>query len=154
MRIESANENGKSQDFEINIASIIDCFVVLILYLLLSASYISLGVFDVNVPTLVAFEERTPEESIDVQIDLDAAKNVHIRVTGAANDKVVFAAKNETWDFEALQGYLQELKGRWPSMAGVVLSAERTVIYTEIIRMIDAIRKVVPGVALGDREQV
>ena len=39
-------------DFELNLASIIDCFTVLITYLLVSASFISLGILDVSVPVM------------------------------------------------------------------------------------------------------
>ena len=37
------------QDFELNIASIIDCFVVLIAFILISTSFFSIGILDAEV---------------------------------------------------------------------------------------------------------
>jgi biopolymer transport protein ExbD len=40
---------GNSQDADINLAPIIDCFTVLIAFMLVSASFLSIGVLDAGI---------------------------------------------------------------------------------------------------------
>ena len=42
-------EGSGGQDFELNLASLIDCFTVLITFLLASASFLSVGILDAGV---------------------------------------------------------------------------------------------------------
>jgi len=42
--------SSNSQDVDINITPIIDCFTVLITFLLASASFLSIGCFEVSTP--------------------------------------------------------------------------------------------------------
>src|SRR3954464_8653245 len=89
------------QDFELNIASIIDCFTVLITYLLVSASFISIGVLDVSsVSGAQSPEVKVPPLTLSVQ--MDQAKIRFLKVTGgdAAKQLVSVPAKQGAWDFE------------------------------------------------------
>ncbi len=49
------------QDFELNLASIIDCFVVLIAFILVSTSFFSIGIIDAEVAGASTTSESTSE---------------------------------------------------------------------------------------------
>jgi biopolymer transport protein ExbD len=48
---------GASQDFDLNLAPIIDCITVLIAFILISTSFISIGLLDAGIATETAQQE-------------------------------------------------------------------------------------------------
>ena len=69
----SAGSGGNSnQDFDLNLAPIIDCFTVLITYLLVSASFISLNSLDVGIAatgdTAAAANPSTPPLALTAEL--------------------------------------------------------------------------------------
>lgn len=140
------------EDFELNIASIIDCFTVLITYLLFSASFISLGVFDVQADTAgdAAAADKLPKVSI--QVGLRENKNLQIKVTGVEVRTIPLQAKDGTWNLGAMTEQLQELKQKFPEVETGILAADNSVEYKEIIKVLEATRKTLPHMALGELE--
>jgi len=148
-----ARGKGKDQDFELNLASIIDCFTVLITYLLVSASFIALGVFDVSVVSSVASTQNAPGQTVDVTVEIDDQRNIRVRLSGTETGLVSIPPQASRWDYEAMGEALQKVKAKWPDLAGVVLAASTKVEYRDLVTTIERIRQVVPNVALGDPEE-
>jgi biopolymer transport protein ExbD len=141
------------QDFELNIASIIDCFVVLIAYLLVSASFISLASMDVAVavPVVGSQSQSTDEPELEVTVDLDARRNLVVKVVGREPQSWVIPGKGEAYDVEALRERLASMKTKWPSVESALLSADRDVRYREIVQVVEAVRERFPSISLGER---
>ena len=80
------SDNNSNQDFEINLAPIIDCFTVLITYLLVSASFLSLAVFDVEVainqPTLKTENAPLTPPPISLALLLRESHGFDLKVIG------------------------------------------------------------------------
>src|SRR5690349_10579471 len=90
----------EEQDLELNLASIIDCFTVLITYLLVSASFIALGSFDVAVakpPSDSIQQEEKPEVSL--AIEMEPNRDLKLKLSGAERASFVIPAKDGFWDF-------------------------------------------------------
>jgi biopolymer transport protein ExbD len=145
------SEKGE-MDFELNIASIIDCFTVLITYLLVSASFISLGVLDVTVAVPAMAQESAPNNEppkLTVNIELATGEQLVVRTTGAETKDYPIPARNGAWDFEAMTGYLKELKGRYPAFDSAMVSADDRIEYKDVVKTVQAARETLPNVALG-----
>jgi biopolymer transport protein ExbD len=149
----SSSRHAPEQDFELNLASIIDCFTVLITYLLVSASFIALGTFDVNVPTLRNPGDNSPEPAVSLTIRISANHDVRFKLEGAAakEPEVRVAAADGKLDQQTMLNQLVELKRKWPDLDAAVLMASGPVEYAEIVQIIEGAKKLIPSISLGER---
>lgn len=133
------------QDFDLNIAPIIDCFTVLIAYLLISASFISIGFFDVGVSTVsevtTATSNREPQESLSIVLGAD--QRAIIKLTGVESSTAT-VAKSE------LATTISAIRKKWPALVEANVSGESQVEYHEIIDVIEIVKKEIPKVFVGE----
>ena len=139
----------REQDFEINIASIIDCFTVLITFLLASASFLSIGVFDAGIAAAGDFSTSTQAPALLVAIELKKDFSIEVRSSGKVSRFKKIPANLNKMDYENLKQELTSLKVEWPELNSATLSGESTVAYREIVQAMDQIRKTLPVVLLG-----
>ncbi len=152
--MKTSSRHECEQDFELNIAPIIDCFVVLIAYLLISASFISLTSMDVQVAVpAIGADAANQKENVEISLDLDQNRNVTVRLTGDRTESMVVPAREGDWDFAALRGKLEGLRGRFPATDSAILTAVQELEYSQIVRMIEATRGLYPKLALGERDE-
>ena len=147
----SPSESG-GQDFELNLASIIDCLTVIIAFLLMSSSFVSFGAMD----TAVAIPQQaaaTPSQgdsrAVTLTLKLEgqgSEEKVDWEVMPNSGGK---AQEKKSIARSALVTELEQAKGRYPGLQGVVLSAEGRTPYQKLIAAMDDTRKVFPAVILG-----
>jgi biopolymer transport protein ExbD len=140
---------GRSQDFELNLASIIDCLTVLIAFMLASASFLSIGILDAGVAaagTTAASETPPP---VNVSIELQKDSSIAIKLSGNVTQNTQLASKEATWDYDALVGNLNNVKAKWPGVNAVILTADNTVEYKHLVKTMEVVRKAMPVVLLG-----
>src|SRR4051812_8043711 len=79
-------------DFDLNLAPIIDCLTVLITFTLVSASFLSVSIFDAGagLPDQSQTDQKPPVVSISLVLKQSGA--LEIQVTGQANKTVNVAA--------------------------------------------------------------
>src|SRR3989338_6075956 len=80
---------SQSQDFELNLASIIDCFTVLVTFLLASSAFLSIGILDAGI---AAGGSTTPDNKaaplVQLALDLLPGHKMEVRVTGKVNQTI------------------------------------------------------------------
>ena len=80
------NSGGSSQEVELNLAPIIDCFTVLITYLLVTASFLTFAAVDVSISANNPSKQETPSPEdthpLVMTLDLDAENQILLRVSG------------------------------------------------------------------------
>jgi biopolymer transport protein ExbD len=138
-------------DFELNIASIIDCFTVLITYLLLSASFITLGIFDVTVAVPSAVEATPPPIPPELTLTIGVHRNNDLKIETEGKETGSFTINNARGlqDLEALEKYLKQVKEKFPKLDSAMVTAEDTTEYKELVKTIETTRKTLPQVALS-----
>lgn len=146
----SGKAGSQSQDFELNLASIIDCFTVLVTFLLASSAFLSIGFLDAGIS---AGGATTPEDkappSVQVTVELQPNHKMEIKVAGKANETIQITSLNNGWDQEKLSAQLGSIKNKWPDVSGVTLKAEESIEYGEVISSMEVIRRTIPAVLLG-----
>lgn len=139
----------ESQDFEINIAPIIDCFTVLITFMLISASFLSIGVLEAS-PGAAGEAQASQKPPVEmVQVELQSDYQMEIKLSGQVNQTTRIAAKDGKWDFDRLTQELGQTKQRWPELDSVTLFAQNEVQYSQIVQTMERIKKVLPSILLG-----
>ena len=151
----SSVSSGSGQDFDLNIAPVIDCFTVLITYLLVSASFLSFSILDIGVAAsgvaAPAAEPTVPPVAISAE--LTTLRSITVKLTGGPKNidqsYTVPTARDGDWDLGELDARIREIQGRFPDVKEISVSSENTVRYKEIVKVIEALKKDVPKVFLA-----
>jgi len=140
---------NSSQDFELNLASIIDCFTVLIAFMLASASFLSIGILDAGVAAAGATATGETPPPVNVAVELSRGQKLTVKVTGKSNHTTPLAGKDGQWDHEGLTRTLASIKTQYPKVSALTLTAENDVEYKDVVKVMEVARKTLPAVMLG-----
>jgi biopolymer transport protein ExbD len=146
---------GGGNEIELNLAPIIDCFTVLITYLLVSAAFISVSAFEVGVAAVGQGESSTkptgpPPYSFSIRLSNQGA--LALQLSGGAEKlslKETIESTGKDWDLEKLKRVLTDFKKKYPKLEEVNLNAEAGVIYKDLVRIIESIKPVFAKVFLS-----
>ncbi len=146
--------SGSSQDFDLNLAPIIDCFTVLITFLLISASFLSIGILDAGISAPGAQTESEPQgASVDLTLKITADRGYRIKIegtqpgSGRESEESIKSAK--PLDLAALAQKLQALHQQYPKVDVLTLAADEAIEYRDIVATLATARKVFPAVLIG-----
>ncbi len=139
----------ESQDFELNLASIIDCFTVLITFMLASASFISINLMDAGVAAAGATSTNSAPPEVMLTLEIGKANAMTLKLSGKANRSIPIPAREGQQDLKALTEQLAAAKKQWPSTNAMTLSAEDNIPYNEVIKAMETSRETIPVVLLG-----
>ncbi len=140
---------GNDQDVDLNLAPIIDALVVLISFMLASAAFLSIGFLDAGISAGGASSTSTAKPPITLGIHLQSKHNLEIRVTGKVNKTISISAVGENWGYDRMSQSLQAYRKDFPTVGAVTLSADAQVEYRDVVKTMEALRKIFPGVLLG-----
>ena len=146
-RIRSKSE----EDTELNMVPVMNMFMVLIPFLLMSASFYQIKAINTSVPvhadTHADNTSKDEEEKITVVLEL---KEKEIRISGLSetpNDLFLSDLKmaiSRQPDSEAsmdeLVDFLKALKSRYPASDTLILIPDEEVLYREIVQTMDSAR--------------
>ncbi len=145
----SANLGGSSgQEVELNITPIIDCFTVLITFLLASASFLSIGFFEVYTPGTTASAE-TVEPDVEVILKVSANQTVEMKTKGKRNGVTHFAINDPT-ALEKLEKEIEKIGEDKLTLNQILITAENDVPYINIAKVMDSLQKSSIPVVMGD----
>jgi biopolymer transport protein ExbD len=143
---------GSHQDFELNLASIIDCFTVLITYLLISASFISLGGLSVTVAAVSdepALDPTLPQVNLSIMLQKDQSVTLQTQSDLPENNSTMnIPAKGDQKDTSTLLVQLNEIKQRY-NLTSTLLGADDQILYQDMVAMVSAVQSVIPNIALS-----
>jgi biopolymer transport protein ExbD len=125
-----------SHDVELNLAPIIDCLTVLITFMLISASFLSIGILEASVAGPNP-NSKPPEVAAELKL---TAKGAQLIASGKISFKHVVTA-------ESLMGELADLKAK--GVDQVTFTPSDEVPFETLVQWTDKIRAVIPAVAYG-----
>ena len=149
-----AGNSGKdSQDFELQLAPIIDAFTVLIAFLLVSASFLSIGILDAGVAAAGKTAKSTTPPPINLSLKLLSNKSLILKVSGKANRSFTIPGLREAdqinWNYVELNQQLKSILGKWSSVKALTIEASDQIKYEDVVKTMDSVRETVPVVLLG-----
>lgn len=129
-----------SHDFELNLTAIIDCFVTLICFLLLSATYVNLVGLDAKVPIAVASasvsNDKEPKFKLELVINSVNAMELQVSGAGSLSGKKKFAGK----DLTGLHNELVRIKKAYPKEFSIHFTSNIDMAYEELIKYMETTR--------------
>jgi biopolymer transport protein ExbD len=140
-----------SEDDELNMVPIMNMFLVLIPFLLMSASFFHIKAINTSLPVL-ADGLKNEGQKQDVKVTLIVALKPdsislsaisedlsHEQLTGL--DSKMPKEADGSYPLELLSSYLQRVKNLYPASDTLILIPDQGVIYDTIIRTMDVARK-------------
>jgi biopolymer transport protein ExbD len=133
--------------FELNLAPIIDCFTVLITYLLVSAAFVSLGAFEVSVPAVTSAEAApgSVPPSVQLTVRLRADRALSLELSGAETRATGIRVQD-------LASGIRQVKERWPALASATLIAEDDAPYEDVVTAVEAVKREIASVYFSESE--
>ncbi len=141
-----------SQDFELNLAPIIDCFTVIITYLLVSASFVSLAVLDAGIAAISPTTAAQGIVPLALEVELTKSGAVAFKLTGLPAGKempLAVAPLGGEFDFPGVRYRMEMIARDFPALKELTVSADPAVSYKSVVRAIEALKKIVPKVFLA-----
>ncbi len=143
------HSGAKSQDCELNLASIIDCLTVLITFMLASTSFLSIGILDAGVAAAGKNASKATPPPVNVTIRLERSHEIRIQLSGKTSRTESVHESEGKWNYEELGRKLGSIHSTWPSVNGAILTADDAIAYNDVIQAMDVTRKTLPAVMLG-----
>ena len=140
-------------DVEINMVPIMNMFLVLIPFLLMSASFLHLKAIVTSVPvraeTSLSSEDSKKKEVVVTAVVKLTYTGVRLSVTSPAltedqlkslDTRIEWTKDKETEMLEELVSYLRGIKNKYPKSNTLILSPADDVIYKDIVTVMDVAR--------------
>ncbi len=141
------------QDFELNLAPIIDCFTVLITYLLVSAAFLALGALDVGVAT-TSESAQLPDANTppNLVIELGDSQNIYMKLVGGSQNldwSHSIPSASGKWDVDSSISKIATIQKDFPKVKELSLTAHPSVSYDDVVTFIERVQIFVPKVFLA-----
>jgi biopolymer transport protein ExbD len=150
----AAIDNESGSDFELNLAPVIDCFTVLITYMLVSASFISLEMLDVQVATTapITEEQQLPKEPPrSLSIMIEGNQKISVKMSGKTEQIISLEPKADgKWDYDKMKTLISKAKTKWPELQEINVNADPKVQYKDVIGAVENLKKVMPKVTIRE----
>ena len=137
-RKHAAGGGGLPQDAQVNIASIIDCFTVLITYILAAASFLSLGALDAGIAGT-----DSGQKALSTEVAVVSSVHLHMVNENQFQMKmVVNGQKSESAVvFTDIPEKVMTFKNANPTLKTITLSSEDQVNYQDLVKVISVLKK-------------
>jgi biopolymer transport protein ExbD len=140
--------SGGGQEVELNITPIIDCFTVLITFLLASASFLSIGFFETYTPGSNV-DPTQGEPDTEVVLKIKANHMAEFKVKGKRNQNLTFTLTSPE-SVKNLEQEIQNLKDPSIKLGQILISADDTVDYKELSEVMGHINRFNLPVVVGE----
>ncbi len=139
---------SNKQDVELNITPIIDCFTVLITFMLASASFISIGFFEANTPGNTP-DPQAKEPDTEAVLRVKGNHTAELKVKGKQNFTLSFSL-NTKEGFTQIDEEFSKLKKSDALIGSVLMSAEDEVDYKSVAEVMDHLNQTELPIVVGD----
>ncbi len=140
-------QRNDNLDTELNLVPIIDCFVMLICFLLFTAAFTQIVFLEAKITenTVAAMDKSRNElEKFHLVVQLEADQSFHIKLTGSEvkNSKFKVPANAEgNFDFAALHLQLIKIRAQNPDRFSIdVEMNNKKIHYQALMKTIDSVR--------------
>ena len=141
------------EDVELDMVPIMNMFLVLIPFLLMSASFLQMKAINTSVPVLSSGENtqelNTKDSKIKLTIIVELKENnIHVSATSDNApeeilnkiDKKIGKKNSGSYPVDELGNFLKDIKVNYPESDTVIIIPEESIVYETIIKTMDIAR--------------
>jgi biopolymer transport protein ExbD len=129
---------------DLQMTPIMNVFLILVPFLLLTASFVKIAILEMSLPSLS--QQKVPQPVTQEQHKQLVLNMLAIRQNGFELKSPTFnfpfiAKKDEQYDLEQLKANLQQIKNKFPDSEDVVIQPEDAIKYDVMIKVMDRCRE-------------
>jgi biopolymer transport protein ExbD len=133
---------GEPSDFDtdimhlLNLTPMMDILTVLVVFLLITAVFMSVTIEELSVPTAVGGSaSNQPNFAIEVVV-----RKAGLEIVNGRSVEATIPKKNDKYDIELLSKMLLRLKAQYPEKEDASILMEPDIVYDRLIEIMDAVR--------------
>ena len=133
----------KSEEEDVNLTAVMNIFLILIPFLLLTAVFVKIAVLELSLPNLsrgaAASQKKDPNKSVVLNFLFIRENEFELKspdIQFSPIDK-----KDENYDWQALKQQLSRIKQKYPDSEDIIISPEDGIMYDTIITTMDRCRE-------------
>ncbi len=129
--------NSRQPQEDLNITPIMNVFMILVPFLLLTAAFAQTAMVDLSLPVAADSDQQQEEEMIDLNLRVSITA-AGLRVEGtAASLELVPRLSSGAYDFDRLAEQLAQVRKSFPDERAVVVAASPTIRYQTVVQVMD-----------------
>jgi biopolymer transport protein ExbD len=133
---------GRGDNLEMT--PIMNVFLILVPFLLLTASFVKIAILEMSLPSLSQQEASQPvtqEQHKQLVLNMLAIRQNGFELKSPTFNFPFIVKKDEQYDFEQLKASLQQIKNKFPDSEDVVIQPEDAIKYDIMIKVMDRCRE-------------
>jgi len=137
--------NKQREEIDVNLTAVMNIFLILIPFLILTAAFVKLAIIDFSIPTTGGGSDSAQpppkEKMILTVIDIKANGELQLKSTGSKFEPIHPTNTKERYDYKKLASQLRELKFKYQAIEDIILIPDVEVKYDIIIQVMDQCRE-------------
>ncbi len=132
---------GEQESFDtdimhvLNLTPMMDILTVLVVFLLITAVFMSITIMELSVPTSSGGPAARPNFAIEVII-----RKAGLEIANGSSVQAAIPKKDDAYDLELLSKMLLRLKTQYPEKEDATILMEPKIEYDHLIQVMDAVR--------------
>lgn len=139
---QTIGKSRRSSDADINITPVMNIFVILIPFLLLTATFVKIAIIDLSLPTLEMNTGKNQNEIKDLTVLVISIKSEGFEIKTSENNYPSISKSNGHYDYDKLDSKLKEIKELFPKLEDVIITPAAEVLYQDIVNVLDHCREI------------
>ncbi len=141
MNLKKASRRDRGTGDDVNITPVMNLFLVLVPFLLLTAVFVRIAVLELSLPSLSQQSQAAPKPDKPIVIILLAINKDGFELKAPAMKFQPIPLKNESYQFDVLRKNLERIKARYPDTEEITIQPGDDVLYEIIVKVMDACRE-------------
>ena len=132
---------GHVDDADVNITAVMNIFLILIPFLLLTAVFVRIAVLELSLPSLSKKGQVSQPKKESVIINWLFVKETGFELKSPDLTFNPINLKDSEYNWELLKSQLGRIKAKYPESEEIIISPENTIKYDIIIKVMDRCRE-------------
>ena len=144
MNLKAKIKTREAGSSELQMTPIMNVFLILVPFLLLTASFVKLAVLEMSLPSLNQSAggsvTQASEDNKPLVLNMLAVRQNGFELKSPTLTFLFIEKKGEQYDFEQLQAKLRQIKDKFPDSEDMVIQPEDAIKYDDVIKVMDRCR--------------
>lgn len=133
---------GHADDTDVNLTAVMNIFLILIPFLLLTATFVRISVLELSLPSLDrASQQQVVQKSESTILNILQIKETGLQLNSYGLKFETITKDNDDYNWQELNQQLERVKTKYPDSEDIIISPEASIRYETIISIMDRCRE-------------
>ena len=133
--------NRSSEDTDVNITPVMNIFVILIPFLLLTATFVRIAIIELSLPTLEGASALSEEQTKGLTVLVISIEPTGFEVKTSEKTFPKIPRRGNEYNYNELSEKMKSVKKDFPKLEDVIISPSSEIKYHVIIKVMDICRE-------------